>query len=224
MKSVTLTIDGKRVTTPAGEKVLWAALDNGIYISNLCGLRQNPEPLTACRLCWVEIEGRNGFVTACTETVTDGMVVNTKGDGSLRLAKRGFELLMASHALDCGHCLKNGDCELQKIAHHLHISLKSRALRKLTRDLPADDSQALFTYTPDKCVLCGRCVWTCRKLGNGVLGYSHRGFMRRVATFGDAPMGASACNGCLECVAVCPTGALVSKAPPHKYQVTNHKQ
>ena len=214
MRNVTLTIDGKRVTAAAGEKLLWAALDNGLYVPNLCGLRQNPEPLTACRLCWVEIEGRSGLVTACTEPVTDGMVVHTKGERALRLVKRGFELLMASHALDCGKCQKNGDCELQRIAHHLHVSLKPRALRKLVRDLPVDDSHPLFVYSPDKCVLCGRCVWTCRLLGNTVLGYSHRGFMRRVATFGDAPMGESACEGCLECVRVCPTGALVPKLTP----------
>lgn len=220
MKNVTLTIDGKRVTAPAGEKLLWAALDRGIYVPNLCGLRENPEPLTACRLCWVEIEGRSGPVTACTETVADGMVVKTKAESATRLAKRGFELLMASHALDCGHCQKNRNCELQKIAHHLQVSLKPRALRRLVRGLPVDDSHPLFTYTPDKCVLCGRCVWTCRRLGNGVLGYSHRGFKRRVATFGDAPMSDSACNGCLECVAVCPTGALVAKQS-YPSRVTN---
>lgn len=211
---------------PIRQKLLWAALDNGVYVPNLCGLRENPEPMTACRLCWVEIQGRNAPVTACTEAVTDGMVVSTRGESAVRLARRGFELLMASHSLDCGHCQKNGSCELQKIAHHLHVSLKPRALRKLVRGLPVDDSHPQFTYTPDKCVLCGRCVWACHRLGNGVLGYSHRGFMRRVATFGDAPLGASACNGCLECLRVCPTGSLLPKPilPSNKYQVTSNRQ
>jgi len=213
VKSATLTIDGKKVTAPAGEKLLWALLDRGIYVPNLCALRGSDEPLTACRLCWVEIEGRNGPVLSCNETVSGGMVVDTRGEPALRLAKRGFELLMASHALDCAHCQKNGNCELQKVAHHLHVSLKPRSLRRLVRDLPVDDSHPRFVYTPDKCVLCGRCVWTCRKLGNGTLGYSHRGFMRRVAAFGDAPLAASDCDGCLECVKVCPSGALVTKPP-----------
>jgi formate dehydrogenase major subunit/NADH-quinone oxidoreductase subunit G len=212
MKRVSLIINGKKITAPEGKKLLWVALDNGIYIPNLCGLRENPEPLTACRLCWVEIVGRNRPVTACTETTTKGMVINTKGENALRLAKRGFELLMASHALDCGHCAKNGSCELQRIAHHLRVSLKPRGLRKLLRDLPVDGSHPLFTYDPNKCVLCGRCVWVCRHhLKVGIFGFAHRGFQRRVTTFGDEPMGISACDECQACVLVCPTGALTLK-------------
>ncbi|MDP2919496.1 MAG: 2Fe-2S iron-sulfur cluster-binding protein [Dehalococcoidia bacterium] len=212
MNQVTLTINGIRITAPEGEKLLWAALDNGIYIPNLCGLKENTEPLAACRLCFVEIQGRNKPVTACTETVTERMVVDTKGEQCLRLAKSGFELLMASHALDCGHCLKNRNCELQRIAHHLRVSLKPRILRKILRDLPVDDSHPAFIYDPNKCVLCGRCIWVCRNhVKSGVFGFAHRGFQRRVTTFGDEPMGRSDCDGCLECVRVCPTGALVER-------------
>jgi len=212
MPTVTFTIDGKQVTAREGETLLWAARDAGVYIPSLCGLRENPEPLTGCRLCFVEIEGRDRPVTACTETVSEGMVVRTKGENALRLVKSGFELLMASHALDCGHCLKNGNCELQRIAHHLRVSLKPRALPRQLRGLPIDDSHRLFTYDPNKCVLCGRCVWVCRHhLKTGVFGFAHRGFQRRVTTFGDAPLAESACDGCLECVRACPTGALVEK-------------
>ena len=109
------------------------------------------------------MEGRKKPVTACTETVTDGMVVNTRGEKALALARAGFELLMASHALDCAHCPANGTCELQKIAKVLKCSLKPKRLRLLLRDLPVDDSNPLFTLDPNKCVLCGRCVWECQK-------------------------------------------------------------
>ncbi len=212
METISLIIDGKKVIAPEGEKLLWVALNNGVYIPNLCALRDNLEPLAACRLCFVEVEGKEQPVTACTETVTEGMMVNTRGAKALSLARSGFELLMASHPVDCAHCTKSGSCELQKIARHLKIKLKSKRLRKILRELPIDDSSSLFTYDPNKCVLCGRCVWICRKrLGIGVLGFAHRGFERMVTTFGDEPIANSNCDGCGDCVTACPTGALTFK-------------
>jgi bidirectional [NiFe] hydrogenase diaphorase subunit len=212
MKTVSLTINNQKINAPAGKKLLWVALDNGIYIPNLCALREKHEPEAACRLCWVEIEGRKNPVTACTEPVAEGMVVNTTGEKALGMARTGFELLMASHALDCAHCPANRACELQKIARVLKCSLKPKRFRLLLRGLPVDATNPLFTYDPNKCVLCGRCVWVCRKhLKSGVLGFAHRGFERRLSTFADEPIGADRCLECSCCVEVCPTGALAFK-------------
>ena len=212
MKNISLTIDGKKVSAPAGTKLLWAALDNGIYIPNLCAIKDKPEPDAACRLCWVEIEGEKEPVTACAVDVNSGMVVNTRGEKALALASAGFDLLMASHALDCAHCPANGRCELQKITKVLECSLKPKNLRLLLHDLPVDNSNPLFTLDPNKCVLCGRCVWECRKhKERAVLGFAHRGFERRLTTFADEPIGQGRCLNCSECVKVCPTGALSFK-------------
>ena len=212
MKTVSLAIDSRKITAHEGEKLLWVALDNGIYIPNLCALRDDLEPAAACRLCFVEVGGKEQPVTACTETVAEGMVVNTRGAKGLRLARSAFELIMASHPVDCAHCAQNGSCELQKIARHLNIKLKSKRFRKLLRQLPVDDSNPQFTYDPNKCVLCGRCVWVCREhLGIGILGFAYRGFQRMVTTFADEPLGEFRCQECGECVRICPTGALVFK-------------
>ena len=212
MSTISLTIDGKRITARKGEKILWAALDNEIYIPNLCALREVSEPYAGCRLCFVEIEGRNAPVTACTEPVAEGIVVNTRGPKALRLARTALELLLASHHLDCAHCQSNGACDLQKIAAHLGVKLKSKRMRKIEHQLPIDSSSPVFTYDPNKCVLCGRCVWVCRdKLGIGVLGFARRGFQRVVTTFENLPIAESHCQGCGDCVAVCPAGALVFK-------------
>jgi len=212
MKTVSLTIDGRKISAPEGQQILWAALGNGIYIPNLCAIRDGDEPAAACRLCFVEVDGKEQPVTACTEPVAEGMVVNTKGEGALRLARSAFELIMASHPVDCARCASNGWCELQKIARHLGVSLKAKRLRKLARELSVDESHPLFNYDPNKCVLCGRCVQVCReKLGIGVLGFAYRGFKRVATTFAGVPLGETRCQECGECVRVCPVGALAFK-------------
>ena len=222
MKEITLTIDDKTIIAPEGQKILWAALENDIYIPNLCAIQDREEPSAACRLCFVEVEGWNEPVAACAETVREGMVVYTRREKALRLARTSAELLLASHLLDCGHCQKNRSCELQKIAKHLGVKLKTNRLRKLERKLSIDDSSPAFIYDPNKCVLCGRCVWVCREqLRIGAIGFIQRGFKRRVSTFGNKPLAESRCQGCIECVKVCPVGALTfknSRAPdesPH---------
>jgi bidirectional [NiFe] hydrogenase diaphorase subunit len=207
-----LTIDGKEIRAIEGEKVLWAALDNDIYIPNLCAIRERSEPMAACRLCFVEVEGKDVPVTACTEPVAQGMVINTKGRKALRLAHTSFELLLASQPVDCANCPKNGSCELQKIARYLGVKLKTKRFRKVLPGLAIDSSSPAFIYDPNKCVLCGRCVWVCQeKLGIGAIGFAHRGFQRIVTTFGNEPIGKSNCQGCGECVIICPVGAFVFK-------------
>ena len=212
MQTVTLTIDGKKITVPEGEKILWAALDNDIYIPHLCGFRDGEKPSASCRLCFVEIEGYEKPVTSCTETVREGMVVNTKGEEALRLARAGFELLMASHPVECATCPANGSCELQNLAKYLHVSLKTRRLKKLLREYPIDDSHPEIVLDRNKCVLCGQCVAVCRqRLGIGALGFAHRGFRRIITTFGDEAIAKHGCEGCGDCIRACPVGALSFK-------------
>ncbi len=208
----TVTIDNQAITAKEGDMLLWVALDNGIFIPNLCALKQRHEPNAGCRLCFVDIQGYPEPVTACTEPVTDGMVVTTKTERVLRLQKTAAELILSTHHVDCGHCGKNKRCELQKIALHLKVKLKPKRLRLIERNIPTDASHPLFTYDPRKCVLCGRCVWVCRELQNvGTLNFAYRGFDMVMTTFGGFHLGEAECNQCLACVEVCPVGALLPK-------------
>ena len=110
MKEVSLKIDGKKIRAFEGEKILSVALANGIYIPNLCALQDKTEITASCRLCFVEVQGREGPITACTEPVQDGMMVHTRGEKALRLARTSAELLLSSHPVHCGHCQKNRSC------------------------------------------------------------------------------------------------------------------
>ena len=212
MKNISLTIDAREISCTEGKTILWAALENDIYIPNLCAIQEKLQPSASCRLCFVEVEGEEEPIPACAEPVKEGMVVNTRGKNALRLARTAAELILSSHPVDCGHCLKNRSCELQRIAKHLGIKLKTKRFRKLERNLPVDESSSLFIYDPNKCVLCGKCVWVCQeKLGIGAIGFTHRGSKRMVSTFQDKPIGESICSQCAECVKVCPVGSLTFK-------------
>ncbi len=209
---VSLTIDGKQIWAVRGETVLWAALENDIYIPNLCAMRERQEPFAACRLCFVELEGQDRPVTACTTPVADGMVVRTDGKAARRLRRTAFELLLASHPVDCANCPKNKSCELQKVAAYSRVNLRSPRFRHLPTELRMDSSHPLFIYDPNKCVLCGRCVWTCRnRVGLGVIGFAYRGFRRVMTTFADQEMKEVCPPECHRCVDVCPVGALALK-------------
>jgi formate dehydrogenase major subunit/NADH-quinone oxidoreductase subunit G len=214
LKKVSLTIDGKEMTTSEGNTILWAALDNGIYIPNLCAIREKSEPLASCRLCFVEVEGEDEPVTACTKLVREGMVIRVQGKKALRLARTAAELLLSNHPLDCAHCEKRRTCELLRIAKSLGIKVKSSRFRKLERNLPVDNTSSVFVFDPNKCVLCGKCIWVCQeKLGIGAIGFTRRGFKRIISTFLDKPMVDSICSQCAECVTVCPVGAFTLKNP-----------
>jgi bidirectional [NiFe] hydrogenase diaphorase subunit len=212
METIRVSIDGKEIDCSEGKSILWAALDSGIYIPNLCSIRKRKEAYGACRLCFVEVEGESIPVTACSIKVREGRVVNTRGARALRLARTAFELILSNHPVDCAHCLKSGSCELQKIAKHLGIKLSTNTFRKCLRNLPIDETSPVFIYDPNKCILCGRCVWLCQEeLGIGEIGFAHRGFQRFVTTFGDGPVGESACKNLAELVDICPVGAFVLK-------------
>jgi len=114
-KMVTLTIDGQSVSVPEGTSIMRAAMEMGTQIPKLCAT-DSIEAFGSCRLCLVEIEGRNGTPASCTTPVAEGIVVHTQS-GRLKEIRRGvMELYISDHPLDCLTCAANGDCELQDTA------------------------------------------------------------------------------------------------------------
>jgi bidirectional [NiFe] hydrogenase diaphorase subunit len=210
MDFIELTIDGRNVQAEPGTKILKAALDTGIYIPNLCYLSEAVLPFGGCRLCYVEIEGK-GLVTACTQPVEHGMVVHTQTPEVNRLRRTAFKLLIAYHDLDCRSCWKNKDCELQKLAAKLKVKLKKPEEFKglPTELLPLDKTNPFIIHDPNRCIICGKCVWVCNeKHGNGLIDFAYRGYEIRLKMSSDISLIKETCPPCGECAEICPTGAL----------------
>ena len=212
-KQVTITIDGREIKAPRGEKLLWVALENEIYIPNLCAIKEKEHPSGSCRLCYVQVEGRPEPVTACTLPVEEGLSVQTRSPRVDRLVKSAFEMLLSDHRLGCGRCPRRKSCALLKIAKERGLKMRLSRLQPLKQEWEEiDESAETFVFDRSRCLLCGRCVWICQEVARvGALGFSSRGIERRVSTFQEVSLAQSVCTECGLCIDPCPSGALYFK-------------
>ncbi len=204
-----ITIDGVRLTVPDGKRVLDCALENGIYIPHLCH-HKDLNPLGSCRMCVVEIEGREGVATSCDLRAEDGMVIRTKTPELIRLRMLALELLLAGHPEDCSTCPKYGNCELQMLIQY--IGPKTGRLKMRAKGFQPQENNPLILHDMNRCVLCGRCVRACNELrGVKVLQYRKRGLETYVGTLHDKLLKDADCRFCGACAEVCPTGTIRDK-------------
>ena len=211
-KTVTLSIDGVSVTVPEGTSIMRAASELGRQIPKLCATDM-VEAFGSCRLCLVEVEGRNGTPASCTTPVAEGMVVHTQTDRLKRLRKGVMELYISEHPLDCLTCSANGDCELQDMAGAVGLREVRYGYDGKRHPNPGiDDSNPYFTYEPSKCIVCSRCVRACEEVqGTFALTIAGRGFESVVSAGAQAFLD-SECVSCGACVQACPTATLNEKS------------
>ena len=208
-KMVHLTIDNIPVTVPEGTTVLEAARDAGIKIPSLCFLKDVNE-IGACRICVVEVEGARSLMAACVYPVSEGMVVRTNTPKVRHSRQLTLELILSNHRMDCLTCARNAQCELRQLAADLGIDAVRYANDEL---LPRIEDTALHLVRDNsKCILCRRCVATCRKLQEvGVIGTNDRGFQTHIGCAFDRDLSEVDCVSCGQCIVACPTGALSEK-------------
>ncbi len=208
MSDVTLTIDGRSVTVPAGTTVFDAARQNGIAIPTLCH-QQNETPVGACRVCLVDTGGRV-LNAACVRPCENNMSVTTNSDKVVNARRTVLELLMADHPSPCARQQNSGDCELETLAKRDGVPPPRFAKRLSPRG--QDDSSYAIAVDHEACILCDRCIRGCNEIRhNFVLARRGKGFNAGVAFDLGRPMGNSSCVSCGECMVSCPTGALTNK-------------
>lgn len=202
---VNCIIDGIAVSVPKGTSILNAARGAGINIPTLCyfpGLNE----IGACRVCVVEVEGVKRLVAACNNNVVDGLVIHTNSPRVREARKVNVELILSQHNCNCAHCVRCGNCQLQKVAKDLGIIELD-----YEKEVHKFDWNKKFPLIHDKskCVKCMRCIQTCDKIQDlhiwDVINTGSRISIdvARANTIEEAD-----CALCGQCVTHCPTGAL----------------
>jgi len=211
---VTLAIDGRAVTVPAGTSVMRAAALSGGAIPKLCA-SDNLAAFGSCRLCLVEVEGMRGTPASCTTPVAEGMVVHTQTPQLEKLRRGVMELYISDHPLDCLTCSANNDCELQDAAAQVGLrDVRYGYAGANHLDAVADVSNPYFDFDPSKCIACSRCVRACEEVqGTFALTMDGRGFASQIsAGQAEDDFLSSECVSCGACVQACPTATLNEKA------------
>jgi NADH-quinone oxidoreductase subunit G len=211
MADVTLTVDGKKLTAPAGALLIEACKSVGIEVPSFC-YYPNLSLQGACRMCLVKVEKMPKLQTACTTTVAEGMIVTTESEEIKQARKSMLEMLLGNHPLDCPVCDAGGECELQDMTFS-YGAAESKFMEAKNHKEEQQWSPVVFFDRP-RCILCYRCVRVC---GEGMdvwaLGVQNRGVSSLIAPNKEDHL---ECEECGMCIDICPVGALTSGAYRYK--------
>ena len=219
VKMINIRINGTNLTVPKGTTIHNAAKLVNADIPTLCHLNLEGFGMVnrtaSCRVCMVEVVGRQALSPSCSELVTEGMEIITDSLKAVSARRLNLELLLSNHPMECLTCRKNLQCDLQALAKKLGIYDIMFSGEKMSR--PIDKSSAALVKNPDKCIMCRRCETMCNEVQTcGILSAISRGFDAFVGPAFNLDMADTACTFCGQCVAVCPTGALSEINNMHK--------
>jgi NADH-quinone oxidoreductase subunit G len=206
-RAVTLTIDGREVSAVEGEMLHDAARKGDVEIPVFCYEPKLGEPVGACRMCLVEIEGIPKLQTSCSTPVREGMVVHTRTEQVKHAQNAVVEFLLVNHPLDCPVCDKGGECPLQDITQGWGPG-KSRVIDEKRHFQKPIELSPLVAIDRERCILCYRCVRFSQEVSeDSQLQLLERGDRTFVGTFDDRPYVAPFHGNITD---ICPVGALTN--------------
>ena len=209
MQEITLNIDGRDVKGKAGDTVLTVCRNANIDIPTLCHM-EGLTDVGACRLCVVEIQGERKPTPSCTYPAREGLIVKTNTPKLEKYRRQILELLFAERNHFCMYCAQSGDCELQQLAYKYQMD--NVRFQGLFPKVATETLGEYLVIDHNRCVLCGRCVRTCRYISAiRAIDFSGRGTQTMISADINQPFGESSCTMCGACVQACPTGAIMSK-------------
>ncbi len=211
MADVNLTVDGKKLTAPAGTLLIEACKSAGIEVPSFC-YYPNLSLQGACRMCLVKVEKMPKLQTACTTVVGEGMIVSTDSPEVHQARKSMVEMLLGNHPLDCPVCDAGGECELQDMTFS-YGAAESKFMEVKNHKVEQQWSPIVFFDRP-RCILCYRCVRVCGEaMDVWALGVQNRGVSSIIAPNKEDHL---ECEECGMCIDICPVGALTSGAYRYK--------
>lgn len=204
---ITINVNNKKIEANSGETILQVLNREGISVPTLCHMK-NLMPSGACRICLVEAENFNGqLIPSCSYPVHDGLIIKTHSQKVVEARKMIIEMLLSNHPDDCLYCVRNYNCELQKLS--LELNVHERRIRGKKNVQNKDKSSVSIERDPEKCILCGRCVRMCEEvIGVSAIDFIGRGNKTFIGTTFNSGLNTSSCVNCGQCIMVCPTGAL----------------
>jgi len=210
-KLVSLTVDGKPISAPAGTLLIEACKSVGIEVPSFC-YYPNLSLQGACRMCLVKIEKMPKLQTACTTVIGEGMIVTTESDEIKQARKSMVEMLLGNHPLDCPVCDAGGECELQDMTFSYGAAESKYIDIKTHRD--EQQWSPVVYFDRPRCILCYRCVRVCGEgMDVSALGIQNRGVVSTIVPNKEDHL---ECEECGMCIDICPVGALTSGAYRYK--------